>query len=1108
MLENTENEEFVKLTNSIDDIQSNDDQYFISQNEKENISENIINNNSINQSQKKNFNYNMSQVRESISKAINLRQSLFKSKEEKKNEDENNIRNSQKDISISYSNNKMNLTSNKANDNIINEILFDYTGSAKLDLSKFNNNNQDIINSESNQEYYLNSMSSNINDNNDDNKDNNDIIYHENNDIIYNENNNININDLMNKKTHFNYDIDLEKQDNNNTQENYNYNDNENNNDIGNNKENKDTITIEENNNMFKGNNNIMNNQENNDSNKDTNIIINYNKNYSFGNKDINDNINENTNDNQSGHFNIDMVNINQKEEKEENKEEEIPKIQIINNNYENNNENMNMNMKMNDDNKLIGNRENYFFNYRSDVLFNRINMLDTKFEQKNYDINISFNPPSTKMENPPEENKNTKIYKIDMQNDYLYNIKDNKINEDKITNTNNNNNTYGEINMNTNTNTNFFDSKTSFNSIDTFKINKVNGEEKEIQNQLKLEEEKLKELEEQKSKLIEEEKERKQKIKEEITKNEIKKMEMHRIYKEVQKQKMIGEEKLNKIKIEQEKKREEIQELLRQSKKDEEKLKSIADLNRNSYNIAKSNLSIYDYHDNGVKNYYMDYLKEIQMRNEAINKNSLEIAKNKISQINISDSNNSTNIMKVKSKNFFNKTKEICNFKKIKKENYSCTDLNNINLFNNHLNNEDKMNNYTNAYNDINTSFKNEFNLNNINEDDLNSSKFNLNSYFKINIKNKNANNKKYDLKSFYNNNSYKESKYLSKDIKEYNISGKKSVISLTPNGLYRLKNEEENNYNFGNNSFYINKKYNHGTEIETNREDVIIKSLSKNKIRNSMTQTRFYRTRLDPDQLTSNYAKEKVKALLNNERNYSYDYNINTYKNKNNKNLYNNTSHSISNLDYLAKKRNIYNDYLNSFNNNTYLKNNIYNEIVNNNNLYNNNNFYNNNQINIASENINNINNYNNQRKVTKKLNTYRTTCNLKKGNSYCKMQQSQQINNKKNKNNENTTKMMTNFNFNHGKCFSDLRNYRISSPLTEKINYNNISINSIKVNHNNKKRNKQKLCDKCIRRRIFKESSSHYEKDKNYMKRSDSFFRNNTLKLYPGFQSNCIN
>ena len=583
----------------------------------------------------------------------------------------------------------------------------------------------------------------------------------------------------------------------------------------------------------------------------------------------------------------------------------------------------------------------------------------------------------------------------------------------------------------------------------------------------------------------------------------------MKRIYKEAKMKKMIDEEKLNNIKIEQEKKREEIQELLRQSKKDEEQLKSIADSNSNNYNVVQSNLSNYDYHGNDAKDYYMDYLKQIQTRNEIINKNSLEMVKNKISKIDIFDNNYCANTIKVNnSKNFFNKTKEICDFKKIKKENYSCTDLNNINLFNNYLNNEDKINNYTNAYNEINTSLKNEFNLNNKNEEDLNISKYNLNSYFKINIKNKNANNKKYDLKSFYNNNSYKESKYLSKDIKEYNTSGKKSAISLTPNGFYRVKNKEENIYNNAINSIYINNNYNHGTEIETNRQDVQVKASSKNKIRNSMTQTRFYRTRLDPEQFTSNYAKEKVKAILNNERNYSCDYNINIYNNKNSKNLYNNISHSKSNLDYLAKKKNIYNDFVNSFNNNEYLKNTIYNEIINNNNLYQNNDFYNSNQNNIVAENINNINNYNNHRKVSKKLNTYRTTCNLKKGNSYSKMQQSQLISNKKNNNNENMPKMIKNFNFNQGKCFSDLRKYRISSPITEKNNYNNNSINSIKMNHKNKKSHKQKLCDKCIRRRMFKESSSHYEKEKNYMKGNNSIFRNNSLNLYPGCQSNYIN
>ena len=417
MLENNENDEYVKLTNSVEDIQCKDKQYFILQNEKEkeNINENIINNSLINQNQNKSFNYNMSQVRESINKAINLRQSLFKAKEEKKNGEENNLRNSQKDISLPYSNNKLNLTSNKMSDNI-KEILFDYTGSVKLDLNKFNNPNQDIKNSESNQEYYLNSMSSNANDNND-------IINHENNDI--------NIKDLMNRKTHFNYEIDLEKQDSNNQKENFNYNDNDNN------KENIDN-NIEDNNTMLKENNYINNNIENNDSNKDSSIIINYNKNYSFGNKDINDNIIGNINEDQSAHFNIDMVNINQKEEK---KEEEIPKLQIINNNCESNN---NVNMNMNADNKLIDSREDYFFNYRSDVLFNRINMLDTKLEQKNYDINTPYNPPSERMDNPPEGNTNNKIYKIDMQKDYLSNIKESKINENQI---NNNNNAYGDTN-------------------------------------------------------------------------------------------------------------------------------------------------------------------------------------------------------------------------------------------------------------------------------------------------------------------------------------------------------------------------------------------------------------------------------------------------------------------------------------------------------------------------------------------------------------------------------------------------------------------------------------------------------------------------------------
>ena len=52
-------------------------------------------------------------------------------------------------------------------------------------------------------------------------------------------------------------------------------------------------------------------------------------------------------------------------------------------------------------------------------------------------------------------------------------------------------------------------------------------------------------------------------------------------------------------------------------------------------------------------------------------------------------------------------------------------------------------------------------------------------------------------------------------------------------------------------------------------------------------MTQTRFYRTKLNPDQFSSNYAKEKVKTIINTEKNHNSDINLNEYKNKNNKNI-----------------------------------------------------------------------------------------------------------------------------------------------------------------------------------------------------------------------------
>ena len=150
-------------------------------------------------------------------------------------------------------------------------------------------------------------------------------------------------------------------------------------------------------------------------------------------------------------------------------------------------------------------------------------------------------------------------------------------------------------------------------------------------------------------------------------------------------------------------------------------------------------------------------------------------------------------------------------------------------------------------------------------------------------------------------------------------------------------------------------------------------------------MTQTRFYRTKLNPDQFSSNYAKEKVKTIINNEKNHNSDINLNEYKNKNNKNIYNgiNISNSVLNSNYnIIPNGNFYKESLNKFNhhNNTCLKNSIYNEILHNNNLYNNNcnkniNDYNNNDININII----------KSKSSKRLNVYRTSCILRKGNSY---------------------------------------------------------------------------------------------------------------------------
>ena len=182
---------------------------------------------------------------------------------------------------------------------------------------------------------------------------------------------------------------------------------------------------------------------------------------------------------------------------------------------------------------------------------------------------------------------------------------------------------------------------------------------------------------------------------------------------------------------------------------------------------------------------------------------------------------------------------------KKINKEDYNSVD-------------ETKKNNFKNAYNSYNKykkikiNYKNEnkvplnINLNGTNyirkkrevkDEDLN--KINLNSYFQLSEKEKEKNFNYTSCNNLLNNTTF---------------NSRKNYMNLTPNGLYRSQNADN----------------------QKNNSNKIYKVLSSNNNNNFMTQTRFYRSRINPDELISNYAKEKV---LNNHtsRNKTCDRNTN---------------------------------------------------------------------------------------------------------------------------------------------------------------------------------------------------------------------------------------
>ena len=581
----------------------------------------------------------------------------------------------------------------------------------------------------------------------------------------------------------------------------------------------------------------------------------------------------------------------------------------------------------------------------------------------------------------------------------------------------------------------------------------------------------------------------------------------MKKEYEETQKQKIKDEEILNNIKMQQEKKKEEIRELLIQSKKDEEQLKSINELkikiensnmvnthvnnennkqfdNYNYYkknnterNNRKLNYDVRNNDDDDDKNYYNNYLMEIRKRNELINQKNLEMVNSKINDMNmkknyiydtqkiIGINNNSVyNTSNLNNDIIKKKTDNLLKYKKIKKENN--IQISNI-LYKNYINNKIEENSKINYDSNISNShskfhdkkFKNE-----------SSAKYNLNTYFQLNDKKKKMKNSiefdtirnKYDTKTYYTNNkiyttkSYSSQNYLYDTNNYYNnynhlynkkinssqklnydnynnnINNKRHPISLTPNGLYRNKNTDNSSNNYSIIRTELEdvggNRINYQTKTKAIiKDNNIVKTFSSNNGKNNyLTQTRFYRNRIEPEELQSNYAKEKVKAI-NSARTFNYKMKKDKNRGKNIASFkadYNNENHKIansfSNINSIMKNKikNNYDQYLSNY---IADNNQIYNEIIN--------------------------DNSQNYRKISKKLDTYKTSCLLKKGKSYSNLQNLFRINYKDN---------------NKQKLINYLKNsnYQLnSSNISNEMNYNN-----------------EYVCDNCIRNRLFNENNNN--------------------------------
>ena len=442
------------------------------------------------------------------------------------------------------------------------------------------------------------------------------------------------------------------------------------------------------------------------------------------------------------------------------------------------------------------------------------------------------------------------------------------------------------------------YDLKNSINSIDSMKMKELSEEENEIQKEIKYEEKMLNELKEEKRKLIEEEKKRREMLLKEINNNK------------------------NEIK----EKKEEIKEIIYECQKEKNELKK----NKEKMEIYLNN----NYNNDNIitdseSNYYKEYLQQIRERNELINKKSSEIIRNKILKEHLEDKNKmkiyyEKNISNIEDKNEEQKENNNSIYKKLKNNNIH------NNLYNSYNKNK-RMKRNDNSYNKkipLKTNISNNSINNSIQrkkERKIILNSINLKSYFKLNEKERNLNYTSEEKKT---------------DEKERTFP-KKNYIYSTPDGLYRNNKTDDSKIN-------LNNK--------------IYKALSQSNNNYYMTQTRFYRSsRINPDELSSQYAKEKVSA-------------VNSFRNK---------SYNKNNNIYAFPELNIENYKTNQSMNNLIINKNEENKEINNEDdiylSYSNNLFMKKNDI--------------------KRLSTYKTNCFLEKGKSYYNMQ----INKERNCNNK---------------------------------------------------------------------------------------------------------